>query len=372
MEKAKITAYQLFVLIFMFELGSSLLLALGIGAKQDAWLAILGGLSGGVFLYYLYFKIYSFYPGLSSVQVLSKIYGKVLGWILVFQFGVYYLYLAARVLRDFGGMLVITAYPETPVFIANAIMILCVAYGVKKGIEVVARTGEIFFVFLYLLAFMGFVLILASKLVELNLLKPVLENGLKPVFKSIAKETLYIPFGEAIVFFTIFPYLRDLKKVKQAGLVAICLSGMNIAIAMVMNITVIGVEVTQRSPFPLYITIQQIQLAHFLERLDVFFMLALIIGGFFKITIYFYAAVITFTELFKIKNYQKVVYPFCLVILCASVMIAANYAEHIDEGIKVVPVLLHFPFQVAVPILTLIVVFVKEKRKKKKLKASAS
>jgi spore germination protein KB len=98
----------------------------------------------------------------------------------------------------------------------------------------------------------------------------------------------------------------------------------------------------------------------------------LIIGGFFKITIYFYAAVITFTELFKIKNYQKVVYPFCLVILCASVMIAANYPEHIDEGIKVVPVLLHFPFQVAVPILTLIVVFVKEKRKKKKLKASAS
>ncbi|MCB5894968.1 spore germination protein, partial [Faecalicatena fissicatena] len=52
MEKAKISSYQLFVLIFMFELGSALLLGIGSGAKQDAWLAILSGLSVGFFLFY--------------------------------------------------------------------------------------------------------------------------------------------------------------------------------------------------------------------------------------------------------------------------------------------------------------------------------
>lgn len=47
MEKAKISLYQLFVLILLFELGSAILVPLAIDAKQDAWLAILSGLIGG-------------------------------------------------------------------------------------------------------------------------------------------------------------------------------------------------------------------------------------------------------------------------------------------------------------------------------------
>ncbi len=44
MEKAKISASQLFILMVLFELGSALLVPLAIDAKQDAWLAILLGM----------------------------------------------------------------------------------------------------------------------------------------------------------------------------------------------------------------------------------------------------------------------------------------------------------------------------------------
>jgi len=40
MEKAKISASQLFILMVLFELGSALLVPLAIRAKQGAWLAI--------------------------------------------------------------------------------------------------------------------------------------------------------------------------------------------------------------------------------------------------------------------------------------------------------------------------------------------
>ncbi|AWP37835.1 MULTISPECIES: GerAB/ArcD/ProY family transporter [Heyndrickxia] len=372
MEKAKISSYQLFVLICMFELGSALLLGIGKGAKQDAWLAVLSGLSVGFFLFYVYYKIFSFYPGVSPVEWLRAIYGKVIGWFFGFAMGIYFLYLSARVLRDFGEMLIISAYPETPRFIITVIMAFCVMYAVKKGMEVMARTGEIFFIFIYFLAITSFVLITSLGLINVNYLKPILENGPMPIMKTMATETIYIPFGETIAFLSIFPLVDKIKGVKVAGLSAMWLSGTNLAISMLINTCVLGVDVMMRSPFPLLTTIQEIQIAHFLERLDVFFMLALIVGGFFKVGIFLYAACIMFTELFHVSSYKRTVYPLGLIMLCASVMIASTYAEHIDEGIKVVPVLLHLPMQVVFPMITLLLILWKERRKKKSQQKSAS
>lgn len=51
MEKAKISNKQLFVLIILFELSSSLLIFPGQSAEQDAWLAILFGTAGGLVLF---------------------------------------------------------------------------------------------------------------------------------------------------------------------------------------------------------------------------------------------------------------------------------------------------------------------------------
>ena len=50
MEKAKISVIQLFALMFMFEIGTTLVINYGIEAQKDAWLAILLGMFGGVCL----------------------------------------------------------------------------------------------------------------------------------------------------------------------------------------------------------------------------------------------------------------------------------------------------------------------------------
>jgi len=58
MEKAKISAVQLFILMVLFELGSALLVPLAIDAKQDAWLAILLGMVFSFVLLLIYHKLY--------------------------------------------------------------------------------------------------------------------------------------------------------------------------------------------------------------------------------------------------------------------------------------------------------------------------
>ncbi|PET68331.1 spore gernimation protein KB [Priestia megaterium] len=365
MEKAKISASQLFILMVLFELGTSLLLPVAMEAKQDAWLAILLGMLGSLVLFVIYYKLYSYYPDLLPTEYMQKILGKAIGSVLAFLYISYFIYDVARVLRDIGEMLLTFSYSDTPLFIANALLILVIIYTVQKGIEVVARSGELFFIFMYVLAVTGFLLIVCSGLIDFKNLQPVLEDGILPVLKIVFIQTLYFPFGEAIVFTMILPYLNNPKKAKVTMLCATGLSGINLTITMLINISVLGVDLTARSQFPLLSTVQSIQVADFLERLDVFFMLALVIGGFSKISVLFYASMIATATLFKIKSPSRLSYPIGLIVLFMSLMISRNFQEHLHEGIGVEMFFLQIPFLAIIPVLLFLVAFFKNRKQQK-------
>ncbi len=102
MEKAKISASQLFILMVLFELGSSLLVPIAMDVKQDAWLAILIGMVGSFVLFLVYHQLHSYYPDLLPTEYMQKIMGKWIGTVLAF---VYILYLC-MMLQGFSVILV--------------------------------------------------------------------------------------------------------------------------------------------------------------------------------------------------------------------------------------------------------------------------
>jgi len=295
---------------------------------------------------------------------MEKIIGKVPGRVLAFLYILYFLYIGARVLRDFGSFLIIIFYTQMPLVIANALLITVIIYAVRKGIEVLARTGEMLIALMYLLAISGFILVLVSGLFQMNNLKPVLENGLMPVLKSAVTQTWYVPFGEAVVFAMLLPYLNHPKRAKAAALSAIALSGVNLTIVMAINMGVLGLDLVVRSLFPLLTTIQAINLTGFLNRLDVYFMLALILGGFFKIGIFIYAAVSGTATLFQVKKPVKLVLPFGFIVLVLSIIIAGDFGEHAKEGLELVPLVVHLPFQVIIPTFLLVIAFLRNRKRK--------
>ena len=366
MEKAKISAAQLFVLIVLFELSSSLLIFPGQSAEQDAWIAILFGTAGGLALFMMHHFFYQVNPDASPYETLMNIFGKPVGWGLTFIYIVYYCYIAARVLRDFGEMLLTSAYPNTPIIFANGLLIAVCIFTVRKGIEVLARSGELLFGIMFWLAVIGLILIVSSGLIKPKELLPIFGNGPGPMFHAVFTQTLYFPFGEIIVFTLILPYLKEKKQAKKAGLLGIAISGIILAFNVALNISVLGVDLNMRSRFPLLSTIQTIQVAEFLDRLDVFFMLVLVIGGFFKMSIFMYAVTEGVTVLFKLKNPSKIVHVIGIIILILSVSIASNISEHVKEGIEFVPLYVHLPMQVILPAFICIVTYVKMKKNKKK------
>jgi spore germination protein KB len=363
MDKVKISAFQLFSLAFLFEMGSAILVGLAGQAMQDAWISILLGMAGGLLLFQIYYCLYSYYPDIPFTGYVQLIAGKWFGRVIGFLYIIYYMYLAARILRDFGELLTSTIYTQTPQFVIMSLMMLTIIYAVYKGLEVLARVGELLFFVVYLVAIAGGLLIVFTELVHLENLKPILENGLAPILKTTFAETLNFPFGEMIVFTMILPCLSEPKKARSICMFAMVLSGINITITSIIDITTLGVDLFIRSPFPLLSAIQKIQLLNFLERLDVLFMLYLTVGVFIKIGVFYYAAVAGTADLFKLKDQKKIIFPIGLLIIFVSGAIASNYSEHIKEGIKVVPIYLHWPFQIIIPGILLIIAFIQNRKK---------
>ncbi len=347
----------------LFQLSNALLLPLAIEAGKDAWLAILLAMAVSMVLFFVYHALYRYDSKSLPFEYMEKLIGKVFGRILALLYILFFMFIAARVLRDYGEMLLTFAYPDTPLFVVSALLILVVIYAVYKGIEVIARTGEILFVFMFLLAIGTCLLIVSSGLVHLSNLRPILEDPPR-IIHTVFTKTLYFPFGQIVVFLMVFPYLNQPKKMKKTGLLAIGGTGLILAVTMAINVSILGEDLTARSQFPYLATIQSIEVAGFLERLDVVFIVILVIGGFVKISVFFYGAVIGSASLFKVKKPSQLVYPMGVVILLLSMVIANSYAEHINEGLEFFTPYIELPFQVIIPVFLLMIAFFKNRKKK--------
>lgn len=151
MKMYKIDIQQYFIIIVLFELGSAILVGVGMSAGRDAWLAILMGMVIGMVMFTGYYYLSKQFPEMSLTQYLQVLFGKYVGKTLGFCYLLYFLYLATRVLRDFGSLLLSAVFVQTPIIVVNTLMIATIIYVLKLGFEVLVRTGEIFFTLVIML-----------------------------------------------------------------------------------------------------------------------------------------------------------------------------------------------------------------------------
>ncbi|WP_264484557.1 spore germination protein [Brevibacillus borstelensis] len=109
-------------------------------------------------------------------------------------------------------------------------------------------------------------------------------------------------------------------------------SGIILSLITALEISVLGADLVQRSTFPLLITLSKVDIANFLQRLDALVVFTLIIVNFFKISIFYYSAVIGAADLFKVDKLRSLILPIGVIILFSSMNIAGSHAEHSVEG----------------------------------------
>lgn len=366
MNKVQISAVQLFVLMVLSQLGSAVVIGIGMDAKQDAWLAILVAMLAGLLLFQVYSYLHHTFPDIPLTKYPEAILGKFLGKIISLLYIIYFFYIGARVLRDFGELVIATLLHDTPLIAILILMAAVVFYSCLKELETLARTAEILFPYMMIWGGLFILFIFIGQLPEAKNLQPVLENGWKSVFQAAFPTVLTFPFGETIIFLLIMYHVRNKMKATVVGSLSIVVSGVILMLTTAMNIAVLGPTIAAMEQVPLLATISKVNVADVFQRLDPLVISILVVGGFFKISIFFCFSMRGLNDIFQFKHRNRVYFVFIILLVITSVFIAESYTEHIKIGLELVPKYLHVPFQIIFPFIMALIVFIKRKFSKSK------
>jgi spore germination protein (amino acid permease) len=357
--KKKISIYQFFVLMTILPYGSASLFFLAPEAKQDAWICLLSYSLIGILLQIIYITLYNKYPEDTLVTYMPKIYGKFIGSILGIMYIVYFTYAATRVFRDFSELISAFSLQHTSKLIFGMVFIITIIYAIYNGIENISNLVQLCFLIIIIIKIGSFFLISSmSDVVKLYNLKPILSDGILSVLKK-SWRLIAFPYGETLVFTMLYPLVIENNKIKKVAILSIVTEAILLSLNNILFISTLGVNFATSTNFPLLETYRLIQISDFFSKTDIIFILLFLVGGFFKICIFLYAAVLGTSQILNLKNTRFLSIPFGIIVLISSLLIAKNYPQHIKTGLGYVINYVHIPMQIIIPIITLLVYYIK-------------
>ncbi|MFC0559442.1 GerAB/ArcD/ProY family transporter [Halalkalibacter alkalisediminis] len=354
----RISNTQLFFLILSFEVGSTTLFALGIGAERDAWIVVVSATLIGLGLAWVYTEIPTYYPNQNFSEILNAVIGKKLAIPLLLLFGLYFYSQASHNFYEFGVLIRLTALPLTPLMLILFLFILVMIYILSLGFEVFARTCEILVPYLLLFLITVFILALFSGQFDFDALYPTLANGVQPILEELPR-VIAFPFGEMVVFLMFWHYVKDQDKIRKTTFLAVGLSACLLMISLIVMLSVLGPKLTANAEIPLLETILAINIAEIITNLDSIAVFIMFIGGFYKTTLHFWGFCLAVTWLCNGKKGKWI-----LVISGLPLPLFSNYRFQgfdvqrwigTEMGIKTI---LLFSF---LPVLILLIIFMKNK-----------
>ncbi|MBD2867351.1 GerAB/ArcD/ProY family transporter [Paenibacillus arenilitoris] len=359
-EKGKIGVHQFTVLTILFTVGSSILIApsgLAHAAKQDAWIAAAVGLAIGMGMVFFYNRLTVRFPNTTLVHYSREVLGKWAGAIVSFLYFCYFFILAALVLRNIGDFLTTQVMPNTPIQYIHIFFLLVIITGIRSGIETFARTAEIFFPWM-IFFFLIMVFLLPAKF-DIHHITPILGYGIKPVIKA-SLPMISTPYMELVIFLMIFPFINNAPKARKAFLTGVLIGGVLLIIISALSILVLGADLTARQMYPSYSLAKKISIGNFLERLEVIMAGIWFITIYFKLGIAFYASIMTFAELFRMKDARPLYLPFGMILIVLSVIAYPNITSFVSFASKI-DFPYSFPYAVVFPLLIWIVAVIRKK-----------
>jgi spore germination protein KB len=361
MKQGKISSLQLFYVIVGFEVGNTVIFALGAGAKQDAWLTIAVGMICGIILMFVYTKLSSYYPGDTLIQMIPKIIGKYLAFPINLIYIFYFVFLASTACRNFGELIVGSILTKTPIFVVIGSFMVLVIYCLRGGVEAFGRMGEVIFPVYMLAIVLVWILLLSVEEFNINNLTPVVGNGVKPIVKEAYPHTI-IPFGETVIILMFYPVLNKKQHARKIGMAVIMIGGILLTLNTIINISVLGPEIFSNINFPLLASTRQVSIADFLERFDALIILLMVSGVFFKICGWTYGAAIGIAQLFNVKDHHSILIAIGTIIVPLSLLHASSDVEHFFEvGRKFLNMYIHILTQIIFPFLLLFIAFIRKK-----------
>ncbi len=354
-EKGKINIRQLSWLITGFCFGSNVLLPTGTAAAHDSWLAILSGTGLGILFGLIYTVLSIWFPEQNLVEIFETVYGRLLGKIIFISLLWFFFHSGSLVLDVFSHFFTTVVMPETPgpVFLIG-ISLACLMVA-RKGIEVLARCGEI----LVPVTIGVFILNTIMLLPEFNW------NNVRPLFEAPWSDFLaatyqvaVFPFGEIVVFGMIFQNLNHKSKIFSSVIPGLVIAGLTLMMASFRNISVLGASIELYN-YPSFQAFQLINIGQVITRLEIIVAINAITMGFLKTSVLLYGTSLGAARVLGLRSNNVLVIPLSLLMIIFAIINFNNVTET-SQFFHQRWLFYAAPFELGIPILTLAVAWVRK------------
>ncbi|WP_160678298.1 endospore germination permease [Clostridium sp. C8-1-8] len=350
MEKEVVYDSYAVTIVILFIFGSTLILGTAGEAKNNGWIAIIIGLIMSLPMIYIYAKLLYLFPKKDLFDIFIMLYGKYFGRFFCILYTWYFFHLGALVIRNFAEFMNTLALPETPMMVTTMFITLIVIWSSTKGIEVLARSSRMLFIMcLTVICLIG---LLSISQMSFHYLKPILDNP-KDIFKG-AFSTFSFPFAESIVLTGTFACLKERSSAFKALIKGLIIAGSIILFTSVRNLLILGPSSLGILYFPAYVAISRIHVGELLQRLEVSVAIVFVSSIFIKTNICLIATSNGLSKIFNLTSYKSLLIQTGLLMSYFSYIMYDSSMEMYRWATEVYKYYA-FPFQVIIPIATIIV-----------------
>ncbi|WP_152391871.1 GerAB/ArcD/ProY family transporter [Paenibacillus guangzhouensis] len=147
------------------------------------------------------------------------------------------------------------------------------------------------------------------------------------------------------------PFLKEHGSLLRTGIISLIFSGLILAWITALNVSVLGVDILRQSFFPFLMSIGEVNISNFIQRLDVIAVMMLIIGVFFKASIFYAASAVAVYRLFHMTSFRKAILLVGTIIFLSALVISPNSSHHLQEGLISDQWIIYLPFEITIPVL---------------------
>ncbi|SHH17522.1 GerAB/ArcD/ProY family transporter [Tepidibacter thalassicus] len=357
MNKETISDKQGVSIMIMFIIGTASIMARGLDAKQDLWLAIILATIAYIPIALICSYILSSFPQKNIFDIIELCFGKVIGKVILIIYTWFLFHTGVLVYMNFTNFVNTVALPETPKIILMIIILMLSSYITKKGIEIIGRWSEIFSIIL--ISFILISRLLLIKEINIDNLYPILNTGTKAIIEGIYSVFAF-PFTQTVVFTATFSNLKNSKSPYNIYIKSSLIGGIIIFLISISNILVLGVNEAVNTYYPSYESAARISIGNIFQRLEIIIATVFSFGAFIKGSIFLLASCKGFTKIFNINDYRFIVIPISLLMIDLSCFLHDGIKDYF-EWILGVWQYYAFPFQVILPIIVFIAIKIRYK-----------
>lgn len=360
-EKGKISAFQMALMIIPTIIATAVLVVPGITGKyagRDMWISPIYGAPIGFFTVFIVYQLHKYYPEKSIIQYSRHIIGRIPAKILGFVYLFFFLHTCGVINQQYAGFIISSFLPRTPMIVIMISVVLVCAFAVRGGVEVLGRVAQLFIPIFMLLPFL---LILLFNDLEPKNMFPILEYGMLPSIRGSAVPMAW--FSEVFLVSMLLPFVTDHEMGRRWGMISVFVAMLSFIIENIVSICLFGGSVAHYR-YPAFSAFRYINVAAFFEHLEAFVIVIWVMGAFVKLAMFYYVLVLGTAQWLHLSDYRPLVFPFGLLVIVFSIWAFPNAAELAEFLGTIVPFYLPLVLTL-LPTLLLLIEIIRKKWKYK-------